>query len=95
MDLEEVATGDDPPALLARKLLALERGGDERRELLDLLRSELRPLAEDARWGPLERIRNAEDPLSEEALGAALKQAGTTALHTLLSQREARGGKPS
>jgi hypothetical protein len=95
VDLEEIATGDDPPALLARKLLALERGGDERRELLDLVRSELRPLAEDARWGPLERIRNAEDPLSEQALGAALKQAGTAALHALLSQRETRGGKPS
>jgi hypothetical protein len=95
VDLEEIATGDDPPALLARKLLALQRGGEERRELLDLARSQLRPLAEDARWGPLERVRNAEDPLSEDALGAVLERAGTAALHALLSQRERRGGESS
>jgi hypothetical protein len=92
VDLEEVAAGDDPPALLARKLLALERGGDAGRELLDLARSRLRPVAEDTRWGPLGSVRNVEDPISDGALAALLKRAGTAALHTLLSQREAGGG---
>ena len=42
IDLEEISGGDDPPALFAQKLLALRRGGDERRDLLDRMRSELR-----------------------------------------------------
>jgi exonuclease SbcD len=95
VDLEEIAAGDDPPALLARKLLALERGGEAGSELLDLARSRLRPLAEDTRWGPLGGVRNAEDPISDGALATLLKRAGTAALHTLLSQREARGGGAS
>jgi len=95
IDLEEISRGDDPPALLARKLLALRRGGDERRELLDLARSELRPLADDPRWAPVSDIRDGQDPLTDEALSALLEQASKAALHALLAQREDTGGSPS
>jgi DNA repair exonuclease SbcCD nuclease subunit len=95
VDLESTARGGDPPALLARKLLALRRGGEERSKLLELARSELRALAEDPRWMPLGGLRDAEDPLSDDALCRLLEQSSTTALHALLSQREAVGGEPS
>jgi DNA repair exonuclease SbcCD nuclease subunit len=95
VDLEKVAAGEDPPALLARKLLALKRGGRQRRALLDSARAELEPLARDARWGALEGIRAADDPLSDDNLCAALEQAGNAALYALLSQREAAGSEPS
>ena len=90
VELEEIATGDDPPALLAGKLLILKRGGEARRELLELARNGLGTLASDNRWGPLGGVRGAEDPLSDDALGALLERAGTAALHSLLSQRAAR-----
>jgi hypothetical protein len=95
VDLDAIARGDDPPALLARKLLALRRGGEERCKLLELARSELRALAEDTRWAPLERVRGAEDPLSHDALCTLLEQSSMAALHALLFQREATGGEPS
>jgi DNA repair exonuclease SbcCD nuclease subunit len=93
--LEEIATGDDPPALMARKLIALDRGDEEGLALLELARSALRDTGEDTRWNPLETIRDAENPLSDDALRSALKQAGTAALNTLLSQRQAGGGESS
>ena len=93
--LEEIATGDDPPALMARKLIALDRGDEEGLALLELARSALRDTGEDTRWNPLETIRDAENPLSDDALRSALKQSGTAALNTLLFQRQAGGGESS
>jgi predicted phosphodiesterase len=93
VDLEEIALGDDPPALLARKLLALRRGGDEQQTLLDLARSELRATAESSLWRPLEEVRDPLDPLADEALRSTLEQAGTAALHALLAQRRSPGAE--
>ena len=90
VDLDELARGDDPPALLARKLIALERADEAGRALLDSARNELRPMAADTRWAPLVETRDAEDLLSDASLTAFLKQSGTAALHALLSQRESR-----
>lgn len=95
ISLDEIATGDDPPALLARKLIALDRGDEAGLALLELARSALRGTGEDTRWSSLSTVRNAEDPLSDDALHTYLKQAGTAALHTLLSQRQAGGGDSS
>ncbi len=86
VDLSTIAAGDDPPALLARKLLVLD--GDEGRALLDAARAELRKTAAATNWLPLDDTRGAVDPLSDDALRAVLKRASTTALHALLAQRE-------
>ena len=87
VDLSAIAAGDDPPALLARKLLQLD--GDEGHALLDAARAELRKTACATNWLPLDDTRGAVDPLSDDALRAVLKRASTTALHALLAQREA------
>ena len=93
-DLEDLARGDDPPALLARKLIALERPGKERSALLEAARSHLRGLAGEGRWSALKEARDAHDPLSDEALTTLLTRSGTAALSQLLSQvdRSARAG---
>jgi len=91
LDLADLAKGNDPPALLARKLIALDGGGEDRRRLLDGAREELGAVATEPRWAPLAETRDAADPLSDEALAACLKQAGTVALHALLSQRAPAG----
>lgn len=91
VDLEAIARGDDPPALLARKLLTLRDGGDAQRTLLDLARSELRATAASALWRPLADVREPSDPLADKAIRDILEQAGTAALHALLAQRGSPG----
>jgi hypothetical protein len=88
LDLEEVARGDDPPALLARELLILGRSGEERSALLEAARSELQGLASESRWSVLNEERDPQDPLSDDALAALLTKSGTNALNQLLSQRD-------
>jgi len=95
LDLEQLASGDDPPALLARKLLCLGGAGEERADLLARARAQLRAVAEESCWSPLDELRDREDPLSDELLCAALQRSGTSALHALLAQRpggEGAGG---
>ncbi len=87
LDLDELARGDDPPALLARKLLALKAGGDEAKLILDAARNELRGLKEEIRWSPLTDSRYFEDPLEDASLTAYLEETGTAALDGLLAQR--------
>lgn len=93
LDLEELARGDDPPALLARKLLALKRPGDERSALLKEARSRLGGLVGESRWSVLKEQRDAQDPLSDEALSTLLTRCGTAALSQLLPQVD-RGARP-
>ena len=95
IDLVELAAGADPPALLARKLLALEGGGPEAQALIEAARAKLRPLAADGRWSVLEDIRDNADPLSERAMNELLHQAATAVLHALLAQRPADHGGAS
>jgi len=89
VDLESLARGDDPPALLARKLLCLERGGKARHALLEAARERLRPVAHEATWQPLAETRNADDPLADETLAGLLRQSGIAMLDALLAQRRA------
>ena len=95
LDLEDLARGDDPPALIARKLLALERPGDERNALLEKARSKLRGLADESRWSVLNEERDAQDPLSDEALTSLLTRSGTAALSQLLAQVDRSTGAGS
>jgi exonuclease SbcD len=98
-DLGALARGNDPPALLARKLLLLAGSGIERDSLIEGARQELGELVRDGRWSPLDNERNTvrdwEDPLSDASIAAHLTRAGTTALNALLSARDADAGKAS
>jgi hypothetical protein len=89
LDLSEIANGDDPPALLARRLLALRHDGDDARALLDEARAALGELAEDRCWAPLADHRSARDPLADASLRELLLSSGTAALQALLDQRDA------
>jgi len=91
IDIEDIARGDDPPALIARQLLTLRRRGDEARQLLDLARNELRNIAHSPQWLPLDDVRTPDDPLRDDRLRDILEQAGTAALQALLSQPKAHG----
>ena len=91
LDLEDVARGDDPPALLARELLTLTHPGLERDALLEKARTRLKSLASEGRWLALNETPDAFDPLSDDALVTLLTRSGTAALNDLLSQRDAIG----
>lgn len=85
-DLGEIAAGEDPPAILARALLAL--GGEEaaRRELLEELRPALARAA--AHLPCLESDRMPDD----EELAALARRAATSALGALLESSDPAGG---
>ena len=93
IDLDELAAGADPPALLARKLLALDGEGAEAQALIEAARHDLRPLAADGRWSALEEMRDNPDPLSDQAVSERLRQAATASLQALLAQRSADQGE--
>ena len=91
IDLEARATGSDPPAILARNLLALQRNDEAGRRLVSQAQ---RALAAEARrevWAQLQAT-GGEDASVEQADGesevrARLISAGTRALEELLEQR--------
>ncbi len=88
LELAEIAKGDDPAALLARRLMILEQGGDRSMELLSEARAELARTARDERWSVVEEHRSATDPLSDLALRDILLRSGMTILNAMLSQTE-------
>ena len=86
LDLPEIARGDDPAALLARRLILLEEGGDGVLELLKEARGALATTANDEIWAPASDHRSHVDPLSDDALRDVLMQSGMEALTAMLSQ---------
>ena len=93
LDLAEIAKGDDPAALMARRLMVLEQNDDKSRDLLDEARAALAGIARDERWSVVNEHRSATDPLSNQALRDVLLRSGMTALNAMLSQNEP--GDPS
>ena len=93
VDLAEIAKGDDPAALMARRLEVLGHDDDQSKELLEQARAALVDITRDERWSPVDEHRNASDPLSDEALRDVLLRSGMTALNAMLSRNEA--GDPS
>lgn len=83
LDLEALARGDDPPALLARELLALERG--ESTGLLADSRQALRKELERREWRGIED--DVPVALDEEAVRERLARVATELLEELLAQR--------
>ena len=88
LDLAEIAKGDDPAALMARRLVILKQGEDRSRELIDEARAALLEVARDERWSPVNEHRNVTDPLSDEALREVLIRSGMRALIAMFSQNE-------
>ena len=88
LDLAEIASGDDPAALMAQRLLILGHDDDRSRALLDKARAELSETAREDIWLPVEDHRNATDPLSDDALRDLLFRSGKAALNAMLSGRE-------
>jgi DNA repair protein SbcD/Mre11 len=93
LDLTEIAKGDDPAALMAQRLLVLQRDDDQSRALLDKARAELSNVARDDLWSPVRDHRNALDPLSDDAVREVLVRSGKAALNAMLSRRSP--GEPS
>lgn len=85
LELTEIATGDDPAALLARRILLLQHNDDQSATLLEAARAELSSIARDDQWSPLHDRRSATDPLSDEALREMLLQAGKAALQAMVA----------
>ena len=88
LDLSEIAGGDDPAALMARRLMILEQDDDRSRSLLEQARAALGDVARDERWSVVNEHRNAADPLSDEALRELLHRSGVMALNAMYSQNE-------
>ena len=86
LELAEVARGDDPAALLARRLIVLEEGGEASRQLLEEARVALDPMASRPVWARAGDHRSHVDPLSDAALRDVLQRAGTQALEAMLAQ---------
>lgn len=88
LDLAEIAKGDDPAALMARRLIVLGQDDDQSGDLVEQARSALADVAQDERWSAINKHRNAIDPLSDAALRDILIRSGMTALNAMLSQKD-------
>ena len=88
LDLEKIASGDDPAALMARRLLLLAQDDKRTRAFLDRARERLGEIARQDTWNPIQEHRNATDPLSDDALRDILLRSGKAALTAMLSDRE-------
>ena len=89
LDLEKIASGDDPAALTAQRLLLLEQDDERSRKFLGRAREHLGEIARKDIWSPVQEHRNATDALSDEGLREYLSRSGKAALSAMLSGREA------
>ena len=88
LDLDELARGADPPALLARKILLLRRpAGDTGRQAL-LAGARQRLASQGGRRRPFAAHGLNRNPPTEEEAAALLERAALGALAELLNQRE-------
>lgn len=87
LELAEMAKGDDPLALMARRILSLQRNDAEASALLAEVRLELIGVVGENILSPLREQRDRPDPLSDAALRETLLQAAKLALHAMLDQR--------
>ncbi len=87
INIEEIASGDDPAALLAQRILALENNQPEAVELVRQGRIHMEEVVSERCWQPVYEHRNALDVLSDEHLRYLLIRAGKNALHNMLGQK--------
>lgn len=93
LDLKHIASGDDPAALLAQRLLLLGQRDEGSKPLLDRARERLGEIAREDFWIPVDERRNATDTLSDDSLRDVLLRSGRTALSAMLSDRETAKGQ--
>ena len=93
IDLADLAKNSDPPALLARRILSLQCNDESARALLDQARQELQGFADDPAWTPLRDMRDATDPMCDDALRAVLLRAAMASLNALLGQKDETTGR--
>ena len=92
LDLAELAADSDPPGLLARQLMLLDRSGDdpERQELLAEASRRLQEKSREARWQEVDAGTLTEDRIVEW-----LRQAGLRMIERMRAQRSPDGeGEP-
>lgn len=87
LDLEAIASGDDPAALVAQRLLILGCDDDRSRKLLAEARAEMDGTARELVWQPAQQHRHAADPLSDDALRDMLLRAGRAVLSAMIAGR--------
>ncbi len=87
LDLIEISTGSDPAALLAQRILALQRNDGSVQPLLETYRAGLFDIVRDDRWSPLNEQRDAPDPLDDTHLRELLLRAARAALYAMLEQQ--------
>ena len=92
LDLEQIASGDDPAALIARRLLLLSQDDDTSGDFLGKARKRLGAIAQEDIWTPVQEHRNAADALSDDALRDLLFRSGTAALSAMLAGRQLASG---
>jgi len=85
LDLERLARGSDPPALLARRLLALREGGEEARRLVARARDSMVEVGDHAHFLSL-----GTAALDAEDVKRILQHLATRALIELLEQKRGR-----
>ena len=90
LNLTEIASGDDPVGLMARRILLLQRSDAQTATLLDEARAELSNVTDEEQWSPLRNQRNATDPLSDDSLREILLRVGKVALLAMLSDNAER-----
>lgn len=83
-DLDALARRDDPLALVARRLLVLQEGGEECRRLVAAARPRFESVAGHANFGPL-----TDGPPADEAIRDLLLRTAVRALEELLVQKDA------
>ncbi len=88
LDLAEIAKGDDPAALMARRLIVLQQDNDQSRVLLAEARAALIGIARDERWSVVDEHRSTGAPHSDQALRDVLLRSGMTALNAMLLQSD-------
>jgi hypothetical protein len=93
LDLMEISAGNDPAALLAGRILALQGNDGSAQPLLRDYRARIFDTARDDRWSPLNDQRDAPDPLDDTHLRELLLRAAKAALYAMLEQQNT--GAPS
>lgn len=85
IDLSQIAVGGDPPGILARRLISLDRNDDAAADLLRQAKREMEKVSEKGVYAQLEEL-----PLDDADLSRRLREAGRQALEELLAQHEDR-----
>jgi DNA repair protein SbcD/Mre11 len=86
INLEELANGDHPAAILARQVISLQQNDDRAKGLIQSVQMDLKSVAANRRWQHLTEHRDAKDPIEDEALRQILLEVGKSALNAMVRQ---------